>query len=204
MQNKTSTIITIVIVVLALIALVWPALRQDDNVSGSNGTASSTGTVATSTRATSTSTTKPSPVVVTPITPKPTTAPVTSAMMTTNVYLGRTGATNCEQVVAVSRTIPKTVSVGRASLVALLMGPTASEKAAGFTTSINPGVVLKSLTITSGVAVANFSSELNKGVAGSCRVQAIRSQITQTLKQFPTVRTVIIAVEGKTIDVLEP
>jgi len=41
-------------------------------------------------------------------------------------------------------------------------------------------------------------------VAGSCRVGAIRAQIEETLKQFPTVQNVIISVNGNTENILEP
>ena len=39
---------------------------------------------------------------------------------------------------------------------------------------------------------------------GSLRVMLIRRQITQTLRQFATVREVRIAIEGQTEGVLEP
>jgi spore germination protein GerM len=39
---------------------------------------------------------------------------------------------------------------------------------------------------------------------GSARVDMIRQQITQTLKQFPTVNEVRIAIEGETEGVLQP
>lgn len=224
MQNKTSTIITIVIVVLALIALVWPALRRSDNKEGQTAT---TTTPTTTTSATTTrsglSPGQAGSVVVTPTlpngtptnrvpvppttasTPRPTTtvSPLTGTVAL-KVYFGRTGSAECEDVTSISRVLPNTLAVGRTSLISLLAGPTANERAAGYTTAINSGVRLQSLTITNGVALADFSSDLSRGVAGSCRVQAIRSQITETLKQFPTVKTVVIAVEGKINGVLEP
>jgi len=41
-------------------------------------------------------------------------------------------------------------------------------------------------------------------MGGSCRVSAIRSQITQNLLQFPTIKNVIISVNGRTEDILQP
>jgi hypothetical protein len=67
-----------------------------------------------------------------------------------------------------------------------------------------PRVTLRKLTITNGVATADFSRELKAYGGGSLRVKLIRGQITQTLKQFPTVRVVRIAIEGQTEAVLEP
>jgi spore germination protein GerM len=41
-------------------------------------------------------------------------------------------------------------------------------------------------------------------VGGSCRVAAIRAQITDTLKQFPPVDEVIISIDDRTEDILQP
>ncbi|MBI4094343.1 MAG: GerMN domain-containing protein [Candidatus Liptonbacteria bacterium] len=129
-------------------------------------------------------------------------------MMRVTAYFGNTKlnprAEDCSVVYPVARTVPKTVAVGRASLSALLEGPTGEEKGQGFTTSVNPGVKIQSLRIENGVARVDFSAELEKSVGGSCRVQAIRSQITNTLLQFPTVRSVVISVDGRTEDILQP
>jgi len=35
-------------------------------------------------------------------------------------------------------------------------------------------------------------------------VTAIRAQITETLKQFPTVENVVISIDGRTEDILQP
>ena len=47
-------------------------------------------------------------------------------------------------------------------------------------------------------------SKLTEGVGGTCLVERIRSQIRNTLQQFPTVKSVVISVDGKTEGVLEP
>jgi len=60
------------------------------------------------------------------------------------------------------------------------------------------------LTIENGVAKADFDPQLQFQVGGSCRVQAIRAEITQTLKQFPTVNEVFISVNGETELILQP
>jgi spore germination protein GerM len=41
-------------------------------------------------------------------------------------------------------------------------------------------------------------------VGGSCRVSGIRNQIIQTLKQFPTIKNVVISVEGNSEEALQP
>ncbi len=110
----------------------------------------------------------------------------------------------CEKVSYVFRDVPSTVAVGRAAIEELLKGPSAEEIKSGFSTSINSGVKINSLTIENEIAKIDFSQELDKNVAGSCRVGAIRSQITETLSQFPTVKSVIISVNGRIADVLQP
>ncbi len=112
---------------------------------------------------------------------------------------------SCNKVFAVGRDIPKIEAVGSAALWQLLFGPTQEEKNAGFYTSINQGVTLKGLAIDkNGTATADFDSQLENGVGGSCKVSAIRAQITQTLKQFPTIKNVVISIDGRTEDILQP
>jgi len=111
---------------------------------------------------------------------------------------------SCNKVFATERIIPKQSTVGNTALNLLLKGPSADEKNAGFFTSINTNVTLKKLTIQSGVAKADFDEQLQFQVGGSCRVSAIRAEITQTLKQFSTVKSVIISINGKTEDILQP
>jgi spore germination protein GerM len=94
--------------------------------------------------------------------------------------------------------------VGRAALDELLKGPSVEEKEKGYLTAINEGVKVEKLTIENGVAKADFNSRLEEAVGGSCRVNLIRSQIVNTLMQFSTVKEVVISIEGKTEDILEP
>ncbi len=110
----------------------------------------------------------------------------------------------CYKVFPVAREIPKTQAVARAALEELLKGVTDQEKAQGYLTSINPGVVIQKLDIIQGVAKVDFDETLERAVGGSCRVTAIRSQITQTLEQFSTVEQVVISINGRTEDILQP
>lgn len=104
--------------------------------------------------------------------------------------------TDCGKVYPVERMVPKTVAVARAALEELFKGPTDAESREGFITTINSGVKIKSIVIREGVAQVALSKELGEGVGGSCRVAAIRAQITETLKQFPTVSEVTLSMEG--------
>jgi len=111
---------------------------------------------------------------------------------------------SCNKVFPIERKVPKTQAVARAALEELLKGTTEAEKKQGFFTSINPGVKIENLTIKDGIARVEFDEQLEFQVGGSCRVSAIRSQITQTLKQFSTVQDVIISIDGRTEDILQP
>lgn len=111
---------------------------------------------------------------------------------------------SCNKVFAVERKVPKTQAVARAALDELLKGTTPAEQQDGYFTSINSGVTIKSLTVSNGVARVDFDERIEEGTGGSCRVSAIRAQITETLKQFSTVNQVIISVNGRTEDILQP
>ena len=113
-------------------------------------------------------------------------------------------SSTCSIVFPVDRIVPKTQAIARAALEELLKGPTDEEKSQGYFTNINPGVKIQSLAIDSnGLAKADFSSELESS-GGSCRVTEIRSEINFTLKQFPIVKNVIISINGRTEDILQP
>jgi len=111
---------------------------------------------------------------------------------------------SCNKVFPVEREIPRTEAVARASIEELLKGLTEEEKSEGFFTSINSGVEIQKLTIVNGVAKIDFNEQLEFQVGGSCRVAAISAEIRETLKQFPTVKEVIISINGRTEDILQP
>jgi len=111
---------------------------------------------------------------------------------------------SCNKVFPAERTISKTSQVAYIALFELLKGPTPEEKAQGYSTSIPENVRINSIKIENGRAIADFDYNLDYQVGGSCRVAAIRSQITNTLKQFPTVKEVTISINGRTEDILQP
>ncbi|MFA6410624.1 MAG: DUF333 domain-containing protein [Candidatus Buchananbacteria bacterium] len=111
---------------------------------------------------------------------------------------------DCKKVFAVQKIVPKTLAIGQAALEELLKGPSEADKIAGYFTSINSGVKIQKLTIENGVANVDFDQTLQSGVGGSCKVAAIAAQITETLKQFPTVKKVVISIDGQTEDILQP
>lgn len=110
---------------------------------------------------------------------------------------------SCTKVFSVDRKV-ETADLAKAALEALLQGPTAGEENEGFITNINSGVILNILVIKDGIARADFSERLNESIGGSCRVSAIRAEIEETLKQFSGINEVIISVNGRTEDILQP
>lgn len=111
----------------------------------------------------------------------------------------------CTKVFPVTRSVAKTDAPAKAALEELLKGATEAEKAEKYSTALNEGVMLKSVTIENGVAKADFDEQLGFQVGGSCRVTAIRAQIEETLKQFSTVSEVQISINGVGDDmILQP
>ena len=110
----------------------------------------------------------------------------------------------CKKVLSVDRGVVGTKAIARVALEELLKGPTRQEILDGFFTSINPDVKIQKLTIGNTVAKVDFDGNLEKNVGGSCRVAAIKNQIIQTLLQFKTIKSVIISVNGRTEDILQP
>ncbi len=111
---------------------------------------------------------------------------------------------DCSRTIAAERQVPKTTAVAKASIEALLRGATQEEINQGFVSNINSGVRIQKLTIENKAAKIDFDEQLEFQVGGSCRVAAIRAQITDTLKQFSTVESVIISINGRTEDILQP
>ena len=111
---------------------------------------------------------------------------------------------SCNKVFPVERKIPKTKATAKASISEMLKGTTEEETDNGYFTSIGPGVEIQSLSIKNETAYIDFNKVLEEGVGGSCRISAIRAQITETLKQFPTVKNVVISIDGRTEDILQP
>lgn len=117
--------------------------------------------------------------------------------MTSRVYLRAVPTeTDCSVVNQLEASVPRTTLPVETSLQLLLrMSDLRPEQ-----TVIPKGTRLISLSVANGTANVVLSSELESYGGGSCNVQAIRAQIETTLKQFSTIRNVVISVPGKTPD----
>lgn len=102
---------------------------------------------------------------------------------------------DCSLVYPVTRIIPKTQAVASATIFELIKGPTVEEKNSGYFGIIPEGTKVNSVKIENGILKVDFSKEVESG-GGSCGQAAKLSSIVTTLKQFSTVKTVQISVEG--------
>lgn len=107
------------------------------------------------------------------------------------------------QTFPVTRYIPKTSQVAKATLEVLLLGLSDAEMDSGYFTEIPIGSKLKSLSIVGGEARPDFTGRIQAG-GGSSSMGVRVEQITKTLLQFPTVKTVKISVEGSSNDIFQP
>jgi len=114
---------------------------------------------------------------------------------------------DCTKVFPTTRTIPKTKAVARAALEELFKGTTDEERKNEFWSfpAEDTNDIVKGLNIKGGVAYLNFKKivfEKLGNTTSSCG-GGFYSSIEATLKQFPTVKEVVYAVEGNTNDFYE-
>lgn len=102
----------------------------------------------------------------------------------------------CEVVYPVTRRVPKTADTAEAAVLELLDGPSAAEQMDGSRTAIIQGTELRSFNLKGGAATADFTRQFLGGITDTCFAKALRSQVEQTLRQFPSVNVVKILVEG--------
>lgn len=140
-------------------------------------------------------------VVVTapPATGSPSATPSTasssvSATTTLSVYfmrpIGGAQPDHGPFIATAHRAVPATGTPATVAMRALLAGPSARERSIGMTSVIPSGTRLLGLTISSGVATVDLSSEFGAGSRAS------DAEVVYTLTQFSTVKTVVLKVGG--------
>lgn len=128
--------------------------------------------------------------------PSPTTAPTAPASATTtlSLYFMRDGELGVAQ-----RRVPQTTMPATAALKALLKGPSAAERAAGLSSDIAAGIRLTTLTLAGGTATADLTSRFAQPSANAVAARRV-AEVVYTLIAFPSVRRVIIDVDGRRLN----
>jgi len=91
------------------------------------------------------------------------------------------------------------------TLKIFLLGPTEDEVSNGYVMSTPKGLTINWIkNVSSNKIQVDFGKELLNVSGGSCRVSAIRSEITQTILQFYPGYEVIISANGDAETVLQP
>jgi spore germination protein GerM len=103
-------------------------------------------------------------------------------------------------LVAVRRAHDPTPLVATTAVKALLGGPTADERAAGFGSAVPAGTRLLGIGIRNGIATVDLTSEYQSG-GGSRSMQMRLGQVVYTLTQFPTVQKVRFRLDGTPVNV---
>lgn len=114
-------------------------------------------------------------------------------------------AMDCGKVFPVDRRISASDSnPAVSSLRFLMLGPSKSEKDDGYL-AVTPSNLTINYIKTEGKKVkVDFGNEMFAAGGGSCRVTAIRAEITSTVQQFFEGYEVIISAEGNVEEVLQP
>lgn len=116
--------------------------------------------------------------------------------MYVRVYL-----TRGEQIGVSTRQIPATKAVASAAMKELLAGPTAEEKAYGLGSVIPAGTKLRGVTVKSGTATVDLTTEFDSG-GGTLSMTMRLAQVVYTLTQFPTVNRVLFKIDGVPVEAL--
>ena len=128
-----------------------------------------------------------------PLEPTETVTPEPQDDMEVTLYWVSAG----ENALGVKRTLPGTDAVAKATLEALIAGPTDAEKTTwpAISSAIPEGTRLLGVTIDGGIAKVDFSEEFESG-GGTFSVTSRLAQVVYTLEQFPTVDGVEFYIEG--------
>ena len=111
---------------------------------------------------------------------------------------------DCEIVEGVSRSFDYNFDLVNSVLMELTKGPNQKEKDTGMSSSIPAETKVNKISIQNNVLYVDFNQKLQEGVGGSCRVGAIIAQLTNTFKNLGYFENVVISIDNKTEDILQP
>jgi hypothetical protein len=109
----------------------------------------------------------------------------------------------CTGVTPYVRQIPKSISMARLLVEALIAGPAPEEQRRGATVAFPQGSGVQSVNLRNGTLTVDFNDRL-RNVGGSCRAQMIRASVTETLHRLPSVKKVVITAAGSEPLALQP
>ena len=135
----------------------------------------------------------PPPETTSPVETTPQPTPETSTFA---VYLLRDGV-----IAPVRRTVASTPAVARASLEALMTGPTGAEESDGLVTAIPDGTTLLDVSVADGVATVDLSGTFDDG-GGSASMLRRVAQVVATLTQFSTIERVAFRLDGEPVETI--
>lgn len=108
---------------------------------------------------------------------------------------------DCAIVFERTRQLPRTAGVAAAALRQLFAGPTEAERAQGYRSPFSAASadLLRRVSIEHGTAYVDLNDPraLLPGATSSCGAAEFHTAIERTLRQFPTVRRVILAIDGE-------
>lgn len=103
-----------------------------------------------------------------------------------------------ERMAPVRRVVAGTAAPARASLAALLAGPTTAERRRGYSTEVPSATRLLGVSLAHGVLAVDLSRRFETG-GGSESMLLRVAQVVHTATQFPTVDRVAFRLDGKPV-----
>ena len=103
-----------------------------------------------------------------------------------------------EKVSPVRRQVSPTSALARASLKALLRGPTATERRSGLTSTIPSRTALRDVALSNGLLTVDLSRRFQAG-GGSVSMQLRVAQVVFTATQFSSVHRVEFRLDGRPV-----
>ena len=121
------------------------------------------------------------------------------------VYFHNTGlsanAEICDRVFPLVRTVPATHAVAREALNSLFAGPSLAEQKQGYHSPFNYRTegILKNIRIVRQTAYVDLHDirPVLPGTSSSCGSAEFFAEVQSTLRQFPSVRRIVFAIDGK-------
>ncbi len=109
----------------------------------------------------------------------------------------------CNGVKPFKRRIPKSISMARLLIEALVHGPTTEERKRGAAYAFPRNAAVNSVNLRDGTLTVDFNESM-QNVGGSCRAKMIHESLSRTLPMLSTVKKVVITAGGSEALALQP